>query len=655
MLLLKLPQEILSTIVLDLGFEDKLSLVLTCRSLKEVISNSLLYEELTFYHKKDALPDALAYFKDKPIYSSQVRRLKLSRTIVTSQALSQLPIVFPKVSEFSSIYAHSEMDDSYMAPMLNWKNTLEKYHVPNKQRQIVGLLKDNTFSRLSSLSVTSIYAFGKDANGSMVNFHEFSCLKNAPLLKHLRLIGGRMSFEALEKIHTVCPQLNSLRLTAVTLVAQENHTLPLSISSATRLLSLIFDWGTDIEDQGYMIWDYIIAKYTHLIELELLCNWEDIVSDSNENIVDSNSDYYRKPDDFISSLPNTIKKLTINNDLFDDPITALEETGINPTELAFYDNDGLKAFPAEVVGHEHHSDYIKRLGLLRVLVYCVRCNRDNNKNGVIFDNITHLTVMMLDNKRYGGCELDRLLATYPSLQSLTINEGSDLLTIGNSFSQKTYPNLKKLAIKSQNLDEKVIDFIRTALPNIKEFDLPIFGKRHSNGRLWYLYKHRCSGSNNTGYDLDSGFCIDLSGCALDVFNLLATWEKEINWFDTLLYLEIQTLNGIMKYTITTRSYLGVYAYLTNGDAIRQSSNVVKIICDDIKTFRINVVTALELRSFEIIYLARYSLNDHFFVFYSYSLSQSPISYIHCKNRAARYTNKDGTHIQDGQTSFENMG
>lgn len=105
----------------------------------------------------------------------------------------------------------------------------------------------------------------------MILLDRLNLLKNVPLLNDLRLLGGRISFEALEKIHRVCPQLKSISLSHGTELVQYSHTLPSSILPATSLVYLKLDSETYIENPRCVILDYIIAKYTQLVELELLC------------------------------------------------------------------------------------------------------------------------------------------------------------------------------------------------------------------------------------------------------------------------------------------------------------------------------------------------------------------------------------------------
>jgi hypothetical protein len=123
-MLQNLPQETLLLIVQHLGLDDKLSLVLTCQGLKEIISNTLLYQELDFCSKNDALLDALEYFESRPIYSSQVQRIQFYKKSITNHDIGRIPAVFPNVREFTSDWSF-EGGRSSMYEMLKWKDTLE--------------------------------------------------------------------------------------------------------------------------------------------------------------------------------------------------------------------------------------------------------------------------------------------------------------------------------------------------------------------------------------------------------------------------------------------------------------------------------------------------------------------------------------------------
>jgi hypothetical protein len=95
--------------------------------------------------------------------------------------------------------------------------------------------------------------------------------------------GGRISFEALETIHGVCPQLKSLSLSQRTELVQCSDTLPSPILPATSFGSLKMDFDTVIERPCCVIFDYIFAKYTHLVELELLCEWYGLIETESDD------------------------------------------------------------------------------------------------------------------------------------------------------------------------------------------------------------------------------------------------------------------------------------------------------------------------------------------------------------------------------------
>jgi hypothetical protein len=154
----------------------------------------------------------------------------------------------------------------------------------------------------------------------------------------------------------------------------------------------------------------------------------------------------------LSKLPSTTKRLKPNTYLLDDPLTALEKAGINPTELMFYNYERRDLFLGEVVTHPEHIDYIKRLGLLKTLVLGFRCSMESLNDNMVFENITHLKIMMVDPKK--TCTLDQLFLSYPSLIGLTIHESSSPLTVSGPCTQKTNTNLRKLSIKNELLDLK---------------------------------------------------------------------------------------------------------------------------------------------------------------------------------------------------------
>lgn len=238
----------------------------------------------------------------------------------------------------------------------------------------------------------------------------------------------------------------------------------------------------------------------------------------------------------MSKLPSTIKKLKVNKHLFNDPLTALEKTGINPTELMFYNYERGDLYLREVFEHQDHIEYIKRLGLLKTLGLSHGYYAENQNDDMVFENITHLAAMMVDptNK----CKLDQLLLTYPSLISLTIHESSDPLTASGPCTPKTYPNLRKLSIKSRQLDQKTIDFVRIALPNIKELDLAIHGYYHNDRRLWCFYKGLCDecrynrnlrpGRSKKPCSLEGDFSINLLGSMLDVLRCQLLGNMDTN-------------------------------------------------------------------------------------------------------------------------------
>jgi hypothetical protein len=103
--------------------------------------------------------------------------------------IRRIPAVFPNVREFISDWFF-EGGRSFMYEMLKWKDTLEKCHIVDRDKQILDLLEKYTFSCLTLLSVVTANAFMIARGTNMILLDKLGLLKNAPLLNDLRLLGG---------------------------------------------------------------------------------------------------------------------------------------------------------------------------------------------------------------------------------------------------------------------------------------------------------------------------------------------------------------------------------------------------------------------------------------------------------------------------------
>jgi hypothetical protein len=268
-ILLCIPQEVLLDVASHLDIHDKLNLMTTCSMLNSLILDRSLYQVLSFYGEKEPTEQVVSKFKSNQYNGHQVKRLELKLDCLSDSVFSQLPDIFPNVTrifDYSDNTSESKRNATTLDSLLKWKDTIEYSGTSEDRFKVARLLAKVEFSRLTELDITFSYFEYNDncLYGTESVIHISAFVKNAPLLKRLRLYGCAMDLNLLEGIHQSCPNLFFLALEGYLNV--NSLSIPV-IEPANNLLHLSLGWELMICDQQCLFLDYIVDKYPNLNHL----------------------------------------------------------------------------------------------------------------------------------------------------------------------------------------------------------------------------------------------------------------------------------------------------------------------------------------------------------------------------------------------------
>ncbi|KAI8877266.1 hypothetical protein K501DRAFT_337541 [Backusella circina FSU 941] len=543
-MLIALPHEIVLDIAHNLEFKDKLNLMLTCRSFKDLIFNESLYEKLQVFCAKENTERIIKKFENKQFNGTQVKILEIRLNSFHHSLFTLLPKIFPNLTRFITHSEYKEPGDD-VESMLVWKDTIEKYDVQNDFPQLVCLLERNVFSRLTELvlSPNFIEFMRKETN----DIDMLNCLKHSPCLKKLVFVYCDINLDLLEKTHSSCPHLNTLILRYATIMTSNDALFTRAIVPATRLLNFELDYGVMIIDSHCVFLDYLSLKYPNLQKLKFQANFDkhqveetiNIQYFYNPNVIQSMvSDYestrrayFNRGSAFLANLPGTLKLLNIDATIFDHTIDHLR----NITSLKHLKIKTPLPLPQD-------ADHPVSLSVTEL---------DIDMDGYYMSN------SMVD--------LGQILFAFPRLHRLYIWNSN--ATIVGIESNETYPHLHSLSIKQSLADFYLLRFIQRAAPNLKRLTWSLFEKHNI--------------SNQAEYN------IDLTGYTLDTFNLSISRKKYIFDGNHSVDLHIKTQNQTKRLVFTEHcssiSVLQPYHFVDPNKKLTR----VNVLCDNIGQININ--------------------------------------------------------------------
>jgi hypothetical protein len=158
-------------------------------------------------------------------------------------------------------------NDFILQPLSTWKETLQRYDMEESgYLEITKLFDKYTFTALTQLNIST-----------RVGTHKIDIqrlFKRMPFLRQLRLywiiINGLAFFEDL---HRDCQYLNSLTLES-TVIDINEFSLPASIDPIHTFKALRLEESTVVFDRNLLLFDYIVAKYPNLTQIDLLFTYE---------------------------------------------------------------------------------------------------------------------------------------------------------------------------------------------------------------------------------------------------------------------------------------------------------------------------------------------------------------------------------------------
>jgi hypothetical protein len=273
-MLLNLPIELIIKVTQHLEFNDKATLLTTCRSLSTIVLDNSIYSELVIPKKilqgndnaAAILQNIIQKFKSKQLNGTQVKKLVLNLNLLPDQLYYQLATIFPNVTRLVNYSGKglAKSEPFYDQCFLQWKNSFEKYDILDGHFQIPYLLEKNTFPHLTHLCIAPYFDFNDTIFISGLQI--IDCIKNAPSLVHLFLHKSIVNITFLETLHRNCSHLRSLAL-GDALISTSDDKLPDKLVPATSMLCLDVGRSTLVCDANCTFLDYIIAKYPFLEQL----------------------------------------------------------------------------------------------------------------------------------------------------------------------------------------------------------------------------------------------------------------------------------------------------------------------------------------------------------------------------------------------------
>ncbi|KAI8886577.1 hypothetical protein K501DRAFT_269738 [Backusella circina FSU 941] len=511
----RLPLEIILTISNYLDFENKLTLITTCRGLHDLISNTNLYSDLNLLRDKRTVNSIIQKFDDGgKLDGAQVKRLWIDTDKVSHQYYGQLSILFPNVTRLVKYNERLNFRDkignarSYpVGPMVEWIDTLETYIVPDDGPDLMNTLEVATFPRLNKLNLDLLcYGNGKEEGFDFLYFLKY--IQHAPALKNLTLNHCAISLALLDGIHTSCPYLESLHLNQTAIVVRES-TLPQSIVPTYSILQLKISQSLVFDKKGLLL-DYITSRYRHLRSLDLHFKpkyhakqlgvylkegseylFSDGESDSDDdesgqseetqNLYDSLEEdfklvapvYQASESKFFSNLPKTLKTLELGTPFTGNVIKELVKSNINPVALHFFKHNELRLWKLKDL---EQLEYIRKMTSLKSLKMGINPKVQTHHLDFVSKTVTKLYIRFENHPFY----IDWVMSMFPSLEELWIDcpPYSSAIKLVNrdawkSVAEKTYPKLLVIKATYSPIDQNFLGFCKRVAPNVAKLDLTI--------------------------------------------------------------------------------------------------------------------------------------------------------------------------------------
>jgi hypothetical protein len=276
-MILNLPTEVILTIASYLTLQEKVDLVMTCRSLHTLISKTNLYQELDLLHTNKDIKSIVQKFETHQLDGTQVKTLNIDFNTLSEQQYSQISDIFPNVTRFRYSGKYQGIGPADL--LAKWKDTLEQCNLKNAIDSSLTDMENLTISRLTELKLGySKYNSYEDRGFNPRCF--LSITSSTPSLKMLWLQKCDINLEFLEGLHANCIHLQSLILKGVMVVVDNEYLLE-SITPAKSVLKLEISDDSLILDTNMSYLDYIVKKYVNLQSL-----YVSICRDENETTIE---------------------------------------------------------------------------------------------------------------------------------------------------------------------------------------------------------------------------------------------------------------------------------------------------------------------------------------------------------------------------------
>lgn len=270
----KLPIEVYIKIISYLKYAEKVELLQVCRFWRNCIHYSNLYNHISTKGKA-RFQKAMSFLGCEELYSRQVHRLKIVKSEIDFPTLLELPSVFPHLEELLwEDYHNNQLDiesitQDIQKQLEHWKK-LKSITETNRYLYTPLLLKTGSLPLLTKLCI-NLHFNRVDVGKDLIEH-----LNHAPHLKYFDITQVFLTLQQIELLHDKLPELEVLRLTALTQVTDETSPVDsdqqLNIQPALKLHTLYLERAS-FSGVSYGIsrqWlEYISLKYTNMINFTI--------------------------------------------------------------------------------------------------------------------------------------------------------------------------------------------------------------------------------------------------------------------------------------------------------------------------------------------------------------------------------------------------
>lgn len=295
-----LPKNAMLSIASNLELYDKINCTLVCKSWRQWIRNTLLYEKLYFNSNSYNLNRALEFFNTSGhVLGSQTKSLYMFNCVLSHNSILSITRILPNLVKLVWVEANHERSNSTdrgacsLFRLFKWKNLETVY---------IDAITLNTFEILGiGASLHQLTKLTIDFNGisskQLLLTSLIPKLKYAETLENLALNRVILGFENMEEIHCNTPCLRTLKLENVELLLMKQRLKNTTIVEANAMryfrIHIIINTGGIIykysNTKEYITqWiEYFGYKYPHVVGIDVHTNLDYLNEpDLNQCVVD---------------------------------------------------------------------------------------------------------------------------------------------------------------------------------------------------------------------------------------------------------------------------------------------------------------------------------------------------------------------------------